>query len=143
MTTQIPQSAVTVQTLAEWFNAKKELAALKSKEALLRSTIVKHFFPSLVEGTNKQFDKDLLGEGYRIVAKVPYTREVDPGILEALIPQMRQKGIVVENLFRWKPELELKEYRKLTEEEMHLVDQCLTIKEGSPQVVIEPKTSRD
>lgn len=143
MTTLIPQPAVTTNTLAEWFNAKKELAALKSKEALLRSSIVKHFFPTLVEGTNKQFDDELLGSNFRIVAKVPYTREVDAGILEALVPQMREKKIPVEKLFRWKPEIELKEYRKLTEEERHLVDQCLTIKEGSPQVAIEPKTSRD
>lgn len=140
---ELPKPAVTVQTLSEWFNAKKELAALKSKEALLRSTIVKHFFPKLDEGTNKQFDDNLLGAGFRIVAKVPYTREIDAGVLEALLPQLREKKIDVSKLVRMKPELELKEYRKLTEEERHLFDQCLTIKEGSPQVAIEPKTSRD
>lgn len=140
---ELPKPAVTVQTLSEWFTAKKELAALKSKEALLRSAIVRHFFPKLDEGTNKQFDDNLLGAGFRIVAKVPYTREIDAGVLEALLPQLREKKIDVSKLVRMKPELELKEYRKLTEEERHLFDQCLTIKEGSPQVAIEPKTSRD
>lgn len=139
----IPQTSVTTATLAEWFTAKRDLATLKSKEALLRSTIFKHFFPNANEGSNKAYDDALLGAEFRIVAKVPVTRDIDVGVLEALMPQLREKGIHVSKLIRYKPELELKEYRKLTAEEMHLFDQCLIIKEGTAAVAIEKKTAHD
>ena len=109
----------------------------------MSSTIFKDFFPNANEGSNKAYDDALRGAEFRIVAKVPVTRDIAVGVLEALMPQLREKGIHVSKLIRYKPELELKEYRKLTAEEMHLFDQCLIIKEGTAAVAIEKKTAHE
>lgn len=139
----IPPENVTQSDLAQWYEMKKQQSALKASEMLLRMKIFKFFFPNPQEGANKAFDDDRLGNGFKLSATYPIDRKVDEGIFEAMKDKLKEAGIQPQSIVKYKPELELKQYRALTDEQRHLVDQFLQIKPGSPQMEIKPKSSRD
>lgn len=164
---EIPTNEVTADDLATWFTAKRELAALKAKEILLRMKIYKgkffkvdeHLNPieSPKEGTNTV----ILDDGYQLKAVRVVDRGVDAGTLDALkkerneLKELAEKGeqlnddertrlailiqIAFDTLIEYKPALKVKEYRTLTEEQRNLFDECLVIKDGSPQLdIVKP-----
>lgn len=136
----IPEDVVSAADIEEWYRVAEQLKKLKSKEALLRSRLFRHFFPSPKEGVNTYN----IGDGTGAVLKGTYVvnRAVDPGSLEALRAAVQEEGsnlprINVDSLVKWKPEVVLSQYRKLTDEERHTFDQCLIIKPGSSQLKVE------
>lgn len=145
---EIPENAVTAADLAEWYRLQAELGKLKSAEALLRSKIFKHYFPAPTEGTNKFELND--GTGAVLKATHVINRSIDPGALDALkaaqheaAPGSNVPKLPLDELVRYKPELAVSEYRKLTDEERIFFDQCLIIKPGSPQMEISiPKKAK-
>jgi hypothetical protein len=135
------QVAVTTEDLTTWFKLKKQLAEVKGAEAMLRGRIFKYFFPNPTEGAkdNKHPLND--GTGAVLCADHVINRSVDEQQLEGLREAIAAEGsnlpqLDLTKLIRWKPELVLSEYRKLTEVERHAFDQCLVIKPGSPQLDI-------
>lgn len=137
---------VTHQDLQYWFKLQQQLSKLKSEEAMLRARIFSDLFPDPQEGTNN-YD---IGDGTGAVLKATHVinRSVDQGSLEALDKAMRDPAsnlpkLPLRKLINWEPKLVIKEYRALTDEERAAFDQCLIIKEGSPQMKIEiPKRAR-
>lgn len=129
--------------LAQWFTLKKRIEADKKSETLLRTKIFRFFFPTPKEGSNKAFNDELLGANFRITATLPVTRDIDEGAFDALKPKFAEAGIDLNKLIKYKPEVSIRQYRVLSQEQRALFDQCLVIKDGSPQMKIEPKTSRD
>lgn len=122
--------------LEEWFMLKEKLKELAEREATLRKEIFLTAFPNAVEGTNKLE----LANGYQLKAIYPYTRKVDESVLNNMHDQLKEMSISEDKLVKWKPELAVTFYKTLTDEEQHLVDQFLIIKEGSPQLEItKPK----
>jgi hypothetical protein len=149
--TLIPPPEVDQNTLAAWYEAKKQLDALKAKEMLLRTRIFRFFFPSAKEGTNTHElpDKFQL-KGTRVV-----NRKIVEESMQALChrptigmdghgnalygpSKLEAAGVRVDMLIKWKPELAITVYRELTAEQQHLVDQMLLIDDGSPQLKIDP-----
>lgn len=134
----IPENEVTQQDLFLWYEMQEQLKKLKAAEMLLRQKIYKGKFPSAyagekgTEGTNS-LD---LGDGYVLKAKRTIDRKVDPGSLVAIRSKFEELNIVEGALFKYTPELILKTYRGLTEQQMHLIDQALIIKDGSPSLEI-------
>lgn len=131
----IPEPEVTMKDLIVWEEKKKQLAVLKQEEMLLRTRIYKHFFKAPEEGTNNHS----LAEGWLLKAKRIIDRKVDLGSLQALASEgglFHLKGINANNLIHWTPELNTKEYRALPEPMREIFDQCLIIKDGSPQLEI-------
>ena len=138
--TAIPQNAITQADLDSWSQMQTQLSALKSAEMLLRTKIFKGLFPSPVEGTNSI---PLGTEGWVIKAKYPITRKPDVALLTAKAAELRAAGIVLEDVIRTIPELATGEYRKLTDEQRHLMDQVLEIKPGSPALeIVLPKRAK-
>lgn len=133
---EILKDEVTQADIEEWYRLKDELGKLKSKEALLRSRIFKSKFPDPKEGTNRVD----LGGGYSLKATHEINRKVDPGELQALGEAMT-KGeappLPLDKLIKWVPELAIKEYRTLTDNEKGIFDKCLIIKPGSAQLEID------
>lgn len=122
--------------LEEWFLLKNQLKEIQEKENALRKEIFNSAFPSAVEGTNKLE----LANGYILKAVYPYTRKVDESVLDNMHDQLKELNISEDKLIKWKPELAVTFYKTLTDEEQHLVDQFLIIKEGSPQLeIVQPK----
>lgn len=137
---QIPQNAVSAEDLAEWYRLQDELKKIKAKEMLLRTKIFGFYFPNPEEGTNNF----TMPDGYVLKGKHTINREVDAGTLVALRDKFAESGISADALVQWKPSLKLKEYRELTAEQMHMFDQCLIIKPGSPalEIVLPAKTKK-
>lgn len=138
--TTIPVNTVTQADLAEWYRLKDELAKVKASEMLLRTKIYKGLFVNPTEGTNSI----PLAEGWVIKAKRVIQRDVDLAALQAnmkpdattQVSVLSAHGIHVEQLIKWEPELVLKEYRKLSEEQFKIFNECLVIKDGSPSLEI-------
>ena len=159
--TEIPENEVTLADIAQWYKLQAELAKLKSAEGLLRNKLFKHFFPNPKEGTNNFELKD--GTGAVLKAKHNINRKVDEGEYQALRVAQNEAYATAEadqfaqgvdgrpniprlpldDLVKWKPEVSISEYRKLTEEERQYFDQCLVITPGSPQLEIAiPKRAK-
>jgi len=133
---QIPENAVTEADLSTWYNLQLELKRIKAAEILLRTKIFNSIFTKPKEGTNS-FE---LSEGYVLKGKYTLNREIDIGTFQALRQQFEEAGIYPDSLIKWEPDLKIKEYRELTEEQMKLFDQCLIIKPGSPALeIVLPK----
>lgn len=138
--TQIPANAVTQEDLNAWSEMQKQLGALKSAEMLLRTKIFKGLFPNPVEGTNSV---PLGTEGWQIKAKYPINRKPDVALLTARAQELREAGIPLDSVIRAVPELATGEYRKLTDEQRHLLDQVMEIKPGSPALeIVLPKRAK-
>ena len=138
--TQIPANAVTQEDLNAWSEMQKQLGALKSAEMLLRTKIFKGLFPDPVEGTNSV---PLGTEGWQIKAKYPINRKPDVALLTARAQELREAGIPLDSVIRAVPELATGEYRKLTDEQRHLLDQVMEIKPGSPALeIVLPKRAK-
>jgi hypothetical protein len=129
---KIPENTVTQDDLNKWSQLQTQLGLLKAEEALLRSKIFKAAFPNPVEGTNTY----PLSQGWVLKATYPISRKCDVASLVALAPELREAGIKLEDVVRYKPELAVGEYKKLTDEQRHLFDRVLEIKPGSPQMEI-------
>ena len=133
---QLPTNTVTQEDLNTWAQMQVQLSNLKTAEMLLRQKIFKHFFTAPTEGTNTA----PLSEGWVLKATYPITRKVEMPLLVAAAPDLRNAGIIVEDLIRNVPELVISKYRTLTPEQVQLVDRVLTVKPGSPQMeIVQPK----
>ena len=107
---------------------------------LLRTKIFKGLFPNPVEGTNSV---PLGTEGWQIKAKYPINRKPDVALLTARAQELREAGIPLDSVIRAVPELATGEYRKLTDEQRHLLDQVMEIKPGSPALeIVLPKRAK-
>lgn len=138
--TAIPANAVTQDDLNQWSELQRQLGALKSAEMLLRIKIFKGLFPAPVEGTNSI---PLGDEGWVIKAKYPINRKPDVALLTARAQELRDAGIVLEDVIRTVPELATGEYRKLTDEQRNLLDQVMEVKPGSPALeIVLPKRAK-
>ena len=138
--TSIPENTVTQEDLSQWYQFQEQLKKLKAAELLLRMKIFKGMIKDPKEGTNTV----PLAEGWVLKGKYVINRDVDQAALTvntAVDPathmsRLSANGIHVEQLIKWKPELITKNYRTLTPEQQKIFDECLIIKEGSPQLEI-------
>lgn len=122
--------------LKTWYNLQVQLADLKHKEMNLRLKLFGTFFKEPHEGTNNV----PLDKGWVLQATYPISRSVDVASLATLQPVFRDAKLPVKDLIRYKPELSVGEYRKLSDEQRKLFDQVLIIKPGTPQLeLVLPK----
>lgn len=144
---------VTQEELVEWFTLKEQLSALKTKEMLMRSRIYKYYFKDPKEGTNNLPLED--GTGAVLKAGRVIDRKVDEGQLQAMMQaqhaaiEANKAGAAMPmdmpvldfgKLVKWKPELSIRDYRALTDNERRFFEQCLIIKDGSPSLeIVIPK----
>lgn len=89
---------------------------------------------------------DLNGEGtthvedgnYKLTIRTSMNRTVDKDVLAQVAPQIPEP--IAKRLFRWKPELDLKELRYLQSNEVELygiVAQAITMKLAKPSITVE------
>lgn len=126
--------------VSAWLESKAALVAAQAEEMKQRRAIIDTFMASQSEG----------GKTYKIAdsknklsATIVVNRSIDEGTLYALQSQLLEDGINVEALVRYKPELNIKAYKALTEDQRNVFDQVLTIRDGSPQLSYqEPKAKK-
>lgn len=138
----IPEPEVTMEELIRWDKLQRDLKILKAEEALLRGRIAKFYFKNPKEGTNDYS----LNAGYVLKMQHKISRDFDvqqlkdacdPGEEGVRAPgAFIAAGFDVNPLVKWKPELVITAYRKLSPENRQLLDTVLQIKDGSPQLEI-------
>jgi len=134
--TTIPANECTAQDIYDWYEAAEQLKALKNKEMLLRTKVFQAKFPAPEEGTNST----PLDNGWVLKGKYGYNRDLDMDAISTMADELREAGVVMENLIRHKPELITTAYRCLTQEQRNLVDNCLRIKPSTPSLeIVLPK----
>lgn len=145
---ELPEDKVTVQDVFAWYEMQDQLSKLKAKETLLRQRVFKGLFKTPEEGTNTlpltalYAEAGMPDDGHVLKAAHKLNRNVDKALLTNLTPKIQTefKGINLDTLIEWKPDLKIGVYRKLTTEEQHMVDQFLTVKPGMPDLeVVLPK----
>lgn len=143
-----------LKELQKWYALEAQLKNLKGTEAMLRLRLFDHFFVTPDEGVNTR--TDIFPNGAQVKGERTINRSVDEGALNVLrqrgapteehpdgTPSEFEKvGVNPDTMFRWKPELVLKNYRKATVEQLHVIDQALIIKDGMPGLEIKPPSSR-
>lgn len=129
---ELPENEVTQSDLETWYKLKDELKRVQAAEMLLRTKIFKGKFPNPEEGTNNY----PLADGYVLKAVHVIYRTVDEPILNTLRKELEEKGIVVDDVIKWVPEVKIKNYKAMKPELKKFFEQCLTIKPGSPQMSI-------
>ncbi len=138
--TFIPSDPVSVSDnfIYEWNLIKSELNALRNKEAAMRRRIFDAFFTEEEGVTYYE-----LGHGYKLKAEQNFDRKIDETALKANSLLFLQSGINLERIVRYKAEIAIGEYRKLSEENKKLFDTVLTTKPGLPQLsIIKPKVDK-
>ncbi len=132
----VPENGVTQADIEQWYYLHQEKKRITASEMLLRKKIFGALFPNAVEGTNKHD----LGDGYFINAQFAYTREIDPGALQAYREKLVELKVNPEKLINYKPSLVKSQYNLLTQEQKDAFDNVLIIKPGSPTLdIVKPK----
>jgi hypothetical protein len=134
----IPERQVTVEHLKEWFILKQQLDEMKGKEVVLRQFIFNGLFTNPTEGINKHDVNDGTGavvKGTHVINRSVQIEELEK-LEESLKNDSNLPKLDLEKLVKWKPEVSIKEYRTLTDEQRHLFDQALVIKPGMPGLEI-------
>lgn len=136
-TEQTPDMMTTEQLTTDWWAASQALDALKVRELALRVELFKRQFPSPVEGSAE--NKVPLGGGYILQADHKINRNVDEAVVSALMKGDNTRPLA-EKVFRYKPELVLKAFRDLSDEEKKIVADAVTEKPGTPALkIVLPK----
>lgn len=134
---QTPDMMTTEQLTTEWWAASQALDTLKVRELALRVELFKRQFPSPVEGSAE--NKVPLGGGYILQADHKINRNVDEAVVSALMKGDNTRPLA-EKVFRYKPELVLKAFRDLSDEEKKIVADAVTEKPGTPALkIVLPK----
>ena len=134
----IPVNPVSPQDLIEWDTVKKELNRIKAAEMLLRKKIFGGMFPQALDGEGTFYQP--LENGFRLKAIAKLDRSVDIAHFNAMREQFAALQINADSLIKYTPELVIRTYRELTDEQRTLVDCALTIKPGAPSLeIVAPK----
>jgi hypothetical protein len=139
------ETKVTYDDLVKLVKMQAQLAKLKGAEAMLRKRVFAHYFPNPTEGSKD--NKVPLNDGTGAIVQGEHTvnRKVDEGELEKLKEAMFAEGsnlpqLDLTKLIKWKPEVVIPEYRKLSTEEQQAFDRCLVVTDGMPGLkVVIPK----
>lgn len=133
---QTKQPVVDNAKLNEWYSLKEQLDVMKDRELNLRKQIFGEVFVNPTEGTNKF----AIGDGFVLNGGYKLNRKIDNAVFQAMRPQLMEAGIRVDELVEYKPDLRTTIYKKMTDEQRALFDQCLTISPGTPSLeIVKPK----
>lgn len=124
------------EVLCQWYEAKNALQAAQAKERLLRDQVFSEYFVDPKEGTNNF----KLPTGDVLTAVYPMNRKIDKAVLNGLGEELRNMRVNVDEIVEYKPDLRIANYRKLTDEQRLVLDQCITMTPGSPQISIKVKS---
>lgn len=131
---------MTTQVLIDhWRAALQEAKAAKSiieREQKLRALVFEAVFPGASEGVNRF----ILPDGWMVKATHKLDRAIDEPALEAVVYAMNTKfDIDGYALVRYKPTLNTKLYKELSDEQKKVFDEALIIKPAAPVLeLIEP-----
>lgn len=110
----------------QWRESKAVLTEAKKLEVDLRNQIFQQLFPAPMEGTNTY----TLPDGAKVKGTYKYYRKVDEAAIADVMNQLPEE--VRPLLIRFKPEVNVKVYKSLPEQQRMLFEEALIIKPGTP-----------
>jgi hypothetical protein len=141
---EVPPNTPTMEMISKWNDLQEKLAKIKAEEMLLRTALFKGLFVDPREGVNTLPLSTMHMDDWELKGERTINRKIDLPVLQAMaVPNgpLHIAGIRADDLVVWKPELNLKNYRELTAEQKLVFDQCLEIKDGSPQLKLQMTTA--
>jgi len=130
--------------LEQWEQSKVALELAKDFEMSHRKAIVLFAFdPEKNSGT----ENVELANGYKLKSVKKLNYNVDQANVNAALDKIEafgEKGkVIAERLIKWKADLSLSEYKTLSEEYKAIIDEVITISEGSPTLeIVKPKDKK-
>lgn len=123
------------ETFLAWQQLAQQLEALKARELELRLQVAEFYFPEADDEGSTSMD---LGEGWKLtlVKRVNRSMANSKGETDAIVKQLPPE--VAEKVVGWKPELKLREYRKLAPEYRAVLDSVVTTRPGTPALKLVP-----
>lgn len=128
--------------ILEWQQLRAKLDALKhlsEQEQQLRQRLVALAFPGGDEGTQTLE----LNNNWKLKCRKQLYRTVDETALAAVREQLEEMDVNTDELIDFKPVLNLKPYRALTDEQRHAMDQALVIKPGMPSLELVAPNAKE
>jgi len=138
---------VSIKQLVEtWSTANATLKQWKDYESKLRASLVKSCFSNAKIGINsyKVLDDNNVPTGNTLKATIKYNYTImknekvvpaDYSNLPDILNKIPYETAI--KLIKWKPELNEKEYKLLSEEEKQIVNEFLIIKEATPSLELK------
>lgn len=128
------------ELILEQAKAAEQAKFWKERDAELRGMIYGANFQGLKDGKQHTIE---LGNGYKLKGKRPISYKLDDTINAVLteIAALGNEGpFLAERLVKWKPELSLTEYNKLSDTYKKLIDKALTTTPGLPVIeLVKPE----
>lgn len=130
------EAPATQKDIERWYVVAEQLAKAKEEEMTLRKKIAKTYFPDPVEGVN-----DVpMSDGWVMKMTYKIDRKIISEKFALLQDEFKTAKLPLKDLVRFKPDLAVGEYKKLTEEQRKLFDKAMEIKPGAPTLEItKPK----
>lgn len=123
--------------LAMWVELSELQKKVKFLEMELRKSLSTHFFPTPKEGANNL----PMQAGWKLTNKHTINRKCDEAAFDSVFAELPEGA--KDSLIKYKPELNIKPYRSLSADHKRIFDQCLIIKNGSPELkLVEPKEEK-
>lgn len=122
------------ELILEQTKAAEQAKFWKDRDAELRGMIWGQNFGEAELGKQHTLD---LGNGYKLKGKRPISYKLDAAVRDALdeIAKIGNEGpFTAERLVKWKPELSVSEYNKLSEAYKAIIDKALTTTPGLPVI---------
>lgn len=141
---QAPQSPTLSrdELILVWKEKQATLVKAQLEEISMRNQLLGLCFPGAKEGT-ENLD---LGKGWILkgVFKQNYSLDKDDEKVDKALNRLEKCGdngkFVAERVVKWKPELSVSEWRKLSPEQQACIEEVITIKPGQPSLeLVAPK----
>lgn len=135
MAIMIKDEAHAIEQLAEWYKIAAQIKVLAKVEKDLRIALARFYVPNAKEGTNKV----TLPDGAELVVTEKYNYKVDKALLNSIGLQLKEVNVNIDDLIENKPSLKIGEYRKLDEDALDILSQCVTYTIGTPGMEVKVK----
>lgn len=135
MAIMIKDEAHAIEQLAEWYKIAAQIKVLTKVEKDLRIALARFYVPNAKEGTNKV----TLPDGAELVVTEKYNYKVDKALLNSIGLQLKEVNVNIDDLIENKPSLKIGEYRKLDEDALDILSQCVTYTIGTPGMEVKVK----
>ena len=130
-----------LELISKWFKSQEVLDKAKREELELRNQVIEALFYKRKEGVNTIVLPKADGDEITYALKCDHriNRAIDIPALTNMTDALKEAGINIDVLIRYKPELNVTDYKKLGDVHRHLFDQCLIIKDGQAGLSITEK----
>lgn len=125
---------VFAKKMTEWAAAGATLAEAKETEMTLRKELFAELFTAPVEGTNYT---DLAG-GWKAKGEYKLSRKLDVAQIAGMRTRLESIGVSIDTLVRYKPDLDITNYRALTPATLAVFDEMITTTPSAPTLELVP-----